>query len=51
MKNRFNSEDELALGKILEMHDVVIAIRFVFNVDNRYYPQVFFHEYLYNLAK
>ena len=51
MKIRFNSKNEIALGKTLDMHDAMIAIIFFLNIDNRYYPQIFLHEYLYNLAK
>ena len=51
MKIRFNSQNGIALGKTLDMHDAMIAIIFFLNIDNRYYPQIFLHVYLYNLAK
>ena len=41
MKIKFNSEDNLPLNKILKIHICTIVIRFVFEEDGKYYPQVF----------
>ena len=47
MKIRFESYDDLPLGKILNIHVCVIIIRGVFEEDSKYYPQVFLHECFY----
>ena len=36
--------------KKIELYDIVIVVRFVFNDGNKYYPQVFLDECLYKLA-
>ena len=40
MKIRFNSNDDLPLGKTLKMYNVVISIISVVYDNNKYYPQV-----------
>ena len=47
MKIKFESDDELLLGKILHIPVCVIIVRPVFRQSNKYYPQVFLHEYFY----
>ena len=42
MKIKFNSEDSLTLNKTLKHHNMAIIVRFVFEKDGKYYPQVFF---------
>ena len=42
MKTKFNLDDNLPLNKILKLHNMRIVIRFVFQEDGKYYPQVFF---------
>ena len=32
---------------MLHIPSMIIVTRFVFRQDNRYYPQVYLHEYLY----
>ena len=49
MKIKFNSDDNLPLNKILKIHICTIVIRFVFEEDGKYYPQVFLDECLYEL--
>ena len=49
MKIKFISDDALLLGRILSLHNLAIAVRSVFQEDNKYYPQVFWDEYLYEL--
>ena len=39
MKIKFNSDDDLTLRKKLELHNMVITVRYVFHEDNKYYPQ------------
>ena len=47
MKIKFESDDDLALGKILSIPVCVITVGSVFQEDNKYYPQVHLHECLY----
>ena len=39
MKIKFDSDDDLPLRKKLELHNMVIIVRYVFHEDNKYYPQ------------
>ena len=41
MKIKFNSNDNLPLNKILKLYDLPIVFRFVFQKDEKHYPQVF----------
>ena len=43
MKIKFNSDDNLPLNKILELHMLTIIVRSVCQEDGKYYPQVFLH--------
>ena len=45
----FYWEDELPLNKTIEIRDIMIVSRAVFQENNKYYPQVFLDEYLYRL--
>ena len=49
MKIKFNSDDNLPLDKTLRLHNLTIILRSVFQEDNKYYPQVFLDECLYEL--
>ena len=49
-KIRFESDDDLPLGKILSILVCIIAVGFVFKEDNNYYPQAHLHECLYNFV-
>ena len=40
MKIKFNSDDNFPLNKILKLHNLSIAVRFVFQGDDKYYSQV-----------
>ena len=44
MKIKFNSDDDLPLGKTLSLHKMTIVVRSVFQEDNKYYPEVFLEE-------
>ena len=46
MKARFESNDDLPLGKILNIFVCIIVVESVFQRDNNYYPQVLLHEYM-----
>ena len=49
MKINFNSDDNLPLKKMIKLHNLAIIIRSIFQKDNKYYPQVFLDECLYEL--
>ena len=49
MKMKFSSDDDLPLNKILKLHNLTIIVRSVFEEDDKYYPQVFLDECLYEL--
>ena len=46
MKIKFNSDDELPLNKTIESPTITIAVRAVFQENNKNYPQVSFDECL-----
>ena len=52
-KINFNSDDELPdelpLNKMIEIPSIIIVVRAIFHENNKYYPQVFLDEYLYEL--
>ena len=41
MKIKFESDDDLPLGKILNIPVSIITARYVFQENNNYYPQVY----------
>ena len=47
MKNIFNSDGDLPLNRPLKFHAMTIIIRSVFEENGKFYPQMFFHESLY----
>ena len=49
MRIKFNSDDDLPLNKILKLHNLAIIVRFVFEEDGKYCPQVFLEECLYEV--
>ena len=51
MKNqiKLNSDDNLPLNKTLKLHNMTILVRSVFEEDDKYYPQAFLDECLYEL--
>ena len=49
IKIKFNPDYDLPSRKMLKLYDMVIVVRSVFNECNKYYPQAFLHEYLYEL--
>ena len=42
MKIKFNSDNNLSLNKMLKLPMWTVIVRSVFEVDGKYYPQVFF---------
>ena len=49
MEIRFNSDDKLPLIIITEIPSMIIVFRAIFYENNKYYPQIFLDECLYNL--
>ena len=49
MKIKFDSDDDLLLNIKLKLHNMTIIVRSVFQEDNKYYPQYFLDECLYEL--
>ena len=49
IKIKFNSNDDLPLGKTLSLHNMTRVVRSVFQEDKKYNPQVFLDECLYEL--
>ena len=47
MKIKVESNDDLPLGKILNIAVCVIIVRGIFEKDSKYYPQVLLHEFFY----
>ena len=41
MRIKFNSNDDLPLNEILNLHNLTVIIRLVLKEDDKYYPQVF----------
>ena len=54
MKIKFNSGNELPTITIsyncLQFPSLTVVVRAVFHKNNKYYPQVFFKEYLYKIS-
>ena len=46
MKIKFNSDDNLPLNKILKLHMLTVIVRYVFEVDGKYYLHIFLDECL-----
>ena len=51
MKIKFESNDDLPMGKILNILVCIIIVRSVFKKDGKYYPQVLLHECLHEYEK
>ena len=49
MKIKFNSGDNLSLNKLLRLYNLTIIVRSVFEENNKYCPQMFLDERLYEL--
>ena len=46
IKIKFNSNDNLSSNKMLKLHNLTSIVIFVFQEDNKHYPQVFLDERL-----
>ena len=49
MKIRFKSNDDLPMNKPIKLRLLTIIIRSVFSKDNKFYPQLFLDDALYEL--
>ena len=49
MKIRFNTDDSILLNKIIYLPTITITIRSITKKDNKYYPQVFLDDCLYQV--
>ena len=49
IKIKLNSDDKLPLNKMIEIPVMVIVVRAIFYENNKYYPQVFLDECLYEI--
>ena len=49
MKIRFNSDDKLPLNKTIKIPTMTIVVRTIFLENDKYYPQVFLDECLYEI--
>ena len=49
MKIKFNSDDNLALNKLLQLHMLTIIVSSVVKEDGKYYPWIFWDECLYEV--
>ena len=47
MNIKFESDDDLPLGEVLNIPLCVIIIRGVFKEDSKYYPQILLYESFY----
>ena len=49
MKIKFNSDDDIPLNKQLNFSTITVIIRNIFEIDGKYYPQIFLDECLYEI--
>ena len=49
MKIRFGSDDDLPLGKTLNILDMIIVTASVYEKNGKYYPVIFLDKCLYEL--
>ena len=49
MKIKFNTDDNLPLNKQLKLRLLTIIVRCIFEVDGKFYPQLYLDDCLYEL--
>ena len=49
MKIKFNTDDNLPLNKPLKLHLLTINVRYIFEEDGKFYPQLYLDDCLYEL--
>ena len=47
-KIRFSSDIDLPLGTLIQFKILTIIIRCIIKQDDKYYPEIYLDEYLYN---
>ena len=48
-KIKFDTDDDLPLNKLLNLHLLTITVRSIFEDEGKFYPQVYLDECLYEL--
>ena len=48
---KFECDNNLPLDKLLKLHRLVLIIRYVTEINEKYYPQVFLENCLYEVQK
>ena len=46
---KFECDDDLPLDKLLKLHRLVLIIRHVIEINEKYYPQIFLDSYYYEI--
>ena len=49
MKIKFNTDDNLPLNKPLKLHLLAIIVSCIFEEDDKFYPQIYLDDSLYEL--
>ena len=49
IKIKFNSDDNLPLDEILQLYNLIIVVRSVFQENKKHYPESLLDEFLYQL--
>ena len=49
MKIKFDTDNNLPLNKPLNLHLLKTIVRFIFEVDSKFYPQLYLDDCLYEL--
>ena len=49
MRIKFNTDDNIALNKIIYLATITVTIRSITNKDNKYYLQVFLDDCFYQV--
>ena len=49
MKIKLNSDDNLPLNKTVKFRVLTVIIRNIFEKDDKYYPQIFLDDCLYDM--
>ena len=49
MKIKFESNDDLRLGKTFHILDMIVVVASVLEKDGKFYPLIFLHKCAYNL--
>ena len=50
MEIKFNTDDNLALNKLLKLNLLPIVVRCIFEEDGKFYPQLYLDDCLFELC-